>query len=623
MKKIISVITALAVCASVSACAGGQNDTTEASRDTLGTTADISTTESSSNTDITISPIQDIEVRSVDNDVVALEVGKYATIMYNPAYCDIRATVESGVGSRESVTVNIEMKEGYIFDGWSSKDAISNGGKSASKSMEYKVSLSKETTLWANYSANIVYHANGGTVKKDGSDTYTQKASVVWYKCPNTLTAEDNFVNEGYTLVEYNTKADGTGTAISLGSRVAMHDRPSVELYCIWEKQSSASDFEYRAESKGLYITKYKGSDKNVVIPDTIDGKTVIGIAEKAFNGSSVERVVLTKNITNVDSGAFTNCRALKTFVMFDSLVNISDRSFSGTNIENLRINAVLGLYKSWTTSFANVKLDRLLWAQNSGKDIMTIYGGSGSYYGFDCSIIDEAFDGRYEIVNLGSNASVTAAFYFEYLEKIMGEGDIALWAPEAGNYMLGEASFSSRLWEFNGGHYDILRNIDISNYNSVFSTYSTYASSHSGNQQSFEAFSTGTDMYGDSASSGEHKERYNSYSFSRYISFLNGSSTDHLSDIMKNMSANGVKILYTWPAMDKEGSFESDEMMKEYENALKKAFPNLEIISEYKDCLIDHEYMLDSEWHLVLDGAKIRTQSVVEFLNTYFEKEG
>ncbi len=620
MKKIISVITALAVCASVSACSGGQNDTTA---NTLGTSADISTTAPNTSTDTTTSSGGDIVETFGENDVVTLEVGKYAKIMYNPAYCRITATAEEGVGSRENITVKIEMKDGYIFDGWSTGEAMSNGGKRASTKDEYKIYLSKETTLWANYSANIVYHANGGKVKKGGEDTYTQKASVVWYKCPNTLPEEDYFVNEGYTLVEYNTKADGTGTAISLGSRVALNEQSSVELYCIWEKQSSASDFEYKAEANGLYITKYKGNDKNVVIPDAIDSKNVVGIAGKAFNGSSAERVVLSKNITNVDSGAFTNCKALKTFVMFDSLIYISDNSFNGTTIEDLRINAVLGLYSSWTTAFANVKLDRLLWAQNSGKDIIAIYGGSGSYYGFNCGLIDEAFGGKYEVVNLGSNANVTAAFYFEYLEKIMDKGDITLWAPEAGNYMLGDNTFSSRLWEFNGGHYDILRNINVSNYSGVFSTYSSYASSHHNQQQSFEAFATGTSIYGDSASPKDHQERNNSYSFSRYISFLNSTSTDHLADIMQKMSDNGVKILYTWPAMDKEGRFESDEKMKDYETALKKAFPNIEIISEYKDCLVAHEYMLDSEWHLIPEGANVRTQNVVEFMKTYFEKEG
>lgn len=619
MKKIISVITALAVCASVSACSGGQNDTTA---NTLKTSADISTTAPDTSTDTTTFPGEIVETFG-ENDVVTLEVGKYAKIMYNPAYCRITATADEGVGSRENVTVKIEMKDGYNFDGWSSGEAMSNGGKRASTKEEYKIYLSKETTLWANYSANIVYHMNGGKVKKGGADTYTQKASVVWYKCPNTLTENDNFVNEGYTLVEYNTKADGTGTAISLGSRVALNEQPTIDLYCIWEKQSSASDFEYEATANGNYITKYKGNDKNVVIPDVIGGKNVVGIAGQAFDGSSVERVVLSKNIMNVDSDAFYNCKNLKTFVMFDSLIYISDRSFIGTQITDLRINGVMDLYNSWTTAFANVKLDRLLWAQNSGKDIIAIYGGSGSYYGFNCGIIDEAFDGKYEVVNLGSNANVTASFYFEYLEKVMDKGDIVLWAPEAGNYMLGDTVFSARVWEFNSGHYDIFRNIDISNYSGVFNAYSSYASMHNNQQQSFEVFATGTSIYGDSASPKDHQERNNSYSFSRYNSFLNSTNTDHLADIMKNMSDNGTKILYTWPAMDKEGNFESDDKMKAYEEALKKAFPDIEIISEYKDCLVEHEYMLDSEWHLIPEGAKVRTQNVVEFMKTYFENEG
>lgn len=105
---------------------------------------------------------------------------------------------------------------------------------SASNEAEYTFTASKDITVYANYSVSVIYNANGGTAK-DGGELYTQKYSVVMYKCPNTLPDKGYFVRDGYTLVEYNTKADGSGTAVGLGSRIATDGESSMELYCIWK----------------------------------------------------------------------------------------------------------------------------------------------------------------------------------------------------------------------------------------------------------------------------------------------------------------------------------------------------------------------------------------------------
>lgn len=634
MKKFISLILALSLCVSVIACSSnGDNTTQDGSTTVADSTSDISTTVGKDTTsdnaqttgsDTTTSGTQttEPEITFGENDVVDLKVGNYINLIYNPAYCQITTSVEKGVGSRESVTLSITMKDGYTFNGWSKDKAISNGGTRSSKATEYTITVNNETTVWANYSATIYYYGNGGT-NKNGGEIYTQTPSVVWYKCPSTLNEGGYFIREGYTLVEYNTKSDGTGTAISLGSRVVMNDQGIMKLYCIWEKQNDESDFTVKASGTSVSITKYKGTATNVVIPETIGGKMVTTICADAFTGSKIERVVLNKNITTIEDGAFKNCTKLETLVMFDSLMNVSDSSFSGSPLKNLRVNAVLGMYDNWTTSWGNPKMDRLLWAAAKDSDIIAIYGGSGSYYGFDCATIDEALGGKYDIVNLGSNANVSSSLYFEYLNEVMGEGDIVLWSPEAGHYTLGSTSFSNRTWEFNAGNYDIFRNIDISKYSGVFYAYRTYAASHAASQKSFDAFDPNTNSYGDGTSEREHKDQTYNYSITSYTNALDKGTYSYIASLMKEMSEKGIKIYYTYAAMDKEGVGYNDDIMADYEAALVKAFPNLVVISEYKDCLVPHEYMFDSAWHMTLDGAKTRTQVVIRDLLAQLEKEG
>ncbi|MBO5006249.1 MAG: leucine-rich repeat protein [Clostridia bacterium] len=629
MKKIISLFTALAVCISLASCAGGgAAGTTDGTKDTVATdsstTAGNATSESVTTTEQTTTA-QKPEIQYGENELVTLEVGKYVKLKYNPAYCQITANAEPSVGNREKVTLFISMRDGFTFDGWSQEKAVSNGGSVASTARTYNISASKDVTVWANYSANIVYDPNGGKVKS-GGETYNQKYSVVWFRCPNTLTEKDYFEREGYTLVEYNTKADGTGTAVGLGSRTVIPAEGNLTLYCIWEKQTSEADFTTKADGTGVSITKYNGTETNVVIPETIGGKNVVSIASGAFKGSSVERVVLNKNITKVAEGAFENCKKLDTIVIYDSLMNISSKSFTGTTIKNLRVNAVLDLFKEWTISFINIKFDSFLYAQSTGQDIFAIYGGSGSYYGFDCAAIDEALGGEYAVVNLGCNANLTASVMFEYLENVLGENDTLLWAPESGNYMFGATIFSNRTWEFLAAYYDIFRYIDVSKYSGVFDYYSYYAQSHASKQQSFEAFSDGCNHYGDAPGAREHQDKtYRSYSASyqsRTNEILKGNYS-YIEGIIENMGKNGVKLYYTFASMDESAPDFEAKVFEDLADAVEKTFNGMVAISDYKNCLVPHDCMYDSEWHLTLEGAKLRTEKLVAEILAQIAKEG
>ena len=631
MKKLVSLITALAVCVSLASCAGDVG-TTDVTKDTSTTvTTNVSTTATSSTLSDVTTTLQTTETSDVkpqvqygENEVVTLEVGKYVKLKYNPAYCSITTNVEPSVGGREKVSLFIIMRDGFTFDGWSQDKAIPNGGSVATSSRTYNISASKDVTVWANYSANIIYDPNGGKVKS-GGETYNQEYSVVWFRCPNTLTAKDYFVRDGYTLVEYNTKADGTGTAVGLGSRTAIPAEGKLTLYCIWEKQNDAADFETKVSGKGVAITKYKGIASNVVIPDTIGGKTVVAIASGAFKGSSAERVVLTPGITTIENGAFENCKKLETLVMFDSLMSVSSNSFSGTTIKNLRVNAALDMYKEWTVGMINVKLDSFLYATSQQKDIFAIYGGSGSYYGFDCAAIDEALDGKYSVVNMGVNANLSASIMFEYMSKFLRENDTVLWAPEAGPWMFGDTSFSNRTWGFLAAYYDIFRYVDISKYSRVFDYYSSFASDHAGKQQSFEVFNGDCNHYGDYTAVAKQKDMiYDGYSnkYNSEAKAIANGSYSYIDGVFKKMSENGVKLYYTFAAMDESATALDEEVFKNLADVVEKTF-GMSAISDYKNCLIPHKYMLDSEWHLTLEGAKLRTQSLIKDILAQIAKEG
>lgn len=75
---------------------------------------------------------------------------------------------------------------------------------------------------------------------------------------------------------------------------------------------SPAADFTYTATASSVTITGYKGSSSQVIIPNTIDSKTVTAVGDKAFGeASQIEYLYIPASIEQIASNAFLRCDGL------------------------------------------------------------------------------------------------------------------------------------------------------------------------------------------------------------------------------------------------------------------------------------------------------------------------
>ena len=74
------------------------------------------------------------------------------------------------------------------------------------------------------------------------------------------------------------------------------------------------SEFSYQLyDSNSVLITGYNGSDTDIIIPEKIFNKTVIGISSNAFNGNSkITGVTIPDTVYKIGAKAFYNCTSLK-----------------------------------------------------------------------------------------------------------------------------------------------------------------------------------------------------------------------------------------------------------------------------------------------------------------------
>ena len=106
---------------------------------------------------------------------------------------------------------------------------------------------------------------------------------------------------------------------------------------------SSASDFKM----EGNKLVKYRGTEKNVSVPDTVE---VIG--EDAFAGNTeIELVVLPGSVKKIEAYAFWGCEKLDNVVLGKGLTEVGDYVFTNckglkkisipSNIRNIGIKAL------------------------------------------------------------------------------------------------------------------------------------------------------------------------------------------------------------------------------------------------------------------------------------------
>ena len=118
--------------------------------------------------------------------------------------------------------------------------------------------------------------------------------------------------------------SDGTYLEIEAG-----YDMDAPRYY---EVTPRTSLFSYRSSSAGVTVYQYDGKTMpaTLTVPDTVDGKTVVGIGDGFLrNADSVTRVVLPETVTSIGDGAFNSCSQLRQLNLPAGLTTLGEYAFT------------------------------------------------------------------------------------------------------------------------------------------------------------------------------------------------------------------------------------------------------------------------------------------------------
>ena len=333
------------------------------------------------------------------------------------------------------------------------------------------------------YPTRVELTVSGGvrtvTYEPNGADGTPQSiaCSVENHLRPNTAT--NIFSRDGYTLTGWNTRPDGTGVHIGLGSRATVPPA-GLTLYAEWAPWTEEALFTARRIEGGLAVTGYTGAEGRVVVPETIAGETVIAIAAGAFQKCGAGEIVLPRTLQTIEADAFQNC-AMEELTFFDSIESVSDASFSGcASLATLHINAAEDPYgyRYRRESVYADKADLLIEAAGTRK--LVFYGGCSMWYNLDSALIEERFGGEYTVINLGLNGLVSSYVQMEIMKAFLENGDVLFHAPElcSEKQLLTYMDMDEedvKLWCGLEMNYDLFSLVDIRPIDGVFDSLHTY----------------------------------------------------------------------------------------------------------------------------------------------------
>ena len=557
-------------------------------------------------------------------DEVSSTSDSITVVFEDNEYFSIEKKVYS-LAKGDDLFVHLDFQDGYSLKGLNyqnySYDVDPRGDVDLwLKEIEYSIRIQLEVSM---VGVIMTYHLNGGSFfdeSKGDEESFSIIDNLANHHRPNVSIGTDVMYRDGYVQVGWNTKSDGSGMHVGLGSRVTV-ENGKIDLYAEWVNYTKVSSFKYEIVEDGYKIVSFSGpiEGKTLCIPQKVGGKEVVELGENLFWNIKYERVILPPSIKRLNDKTFANFE-IQTLTIFDNIQSISDASFNDEMVHYVDIQACIPprfLSGNDNAQFSE-DMDRLILAESKKK--MVFFAGCSMSYGLCSPMVDSAFP-EYDIFNMGVIGGVNALFQLNAIRHYLKQDDVFIHAPEEMSYHqhLNVNLLEMRVFVLVEANYDLLQFTDFSSFSGFFDAFFNY------NElrfklvgQDYGQFNNSYNQYGDIIISRPNStvDAYFGLETCFDTSLLNNTTKVNLNNFYSSLRDKGVTVCFSYAPINSNAvNKESAGLLhsKDYELFMKSSITKAKIISDLSDYIMPGQYFFDTDYHLSEEGARIRTNTLIK----------
>ena len=480
---------------------------------------------------------------------------------------------------------------------------------------------------------SITYHANGGRWQ-DGEDTRLVHHALNGHLFPNTDPGQ-GLQWERHTLMGWNTRPDGTGAHIGLGSRCREPSETGLTLYAEWAPWTDAARFLVREEENGCMILAYDGEEESVIVPDTLNGLVVRGIAEGAFTGKRICLLSLPVSLETVAPGAFSSCR-MDELYFFDNILSFPDAAFRETPIPRTHINAAQPPRYAGSGRASNYADKADLLKLHAEEKKIVLFGGSGTFYSVLASEMQRQLNHEYTVLNLGINGWFPAIPQLQVICPFLRKGDILLHIPEMSSatqlfsdvrfaFPVDDPSvFDDRYMRSLELNYDLIAGMDLSDTEGFFDSFSRY--NRDRQTQPPTSYSDCSHYINDH---GDYAGRKLSYQKDEAITreadirpeLLTEEALERMNRMYQGLSEAGIRVALAYAAVNESALAQIPgylEKAEAFQARLKDGVRYATLIEDITDAFYPGHIFYNSDWHLSEEADVQNTTRITEGLKQF-----
>lgn len=197
-------------------------------------------------------------------------------------------------------------------------------------SMEHQAVMAyvPENHLFRRTDLDLRGFVGDGREVMSGADTTVNSTVLERYEINDLPAVRVDMTGQGYEMIWVADDGDLFFLMYPLADEAFAADMREIAstLHLVKAKTAPScnpADYKYTVDEDGVTITKYIGDRVRVTVPEEIDGKPVVALAEQAFYEADVTWVSIPDSVREIGDFCFSGCDRLETLLLPQGLTEI------------------------------------------------------------------------------------------------------------------------------------------------------------------------------------------------------------------------------------------------------------------------------------------------------------